>query len=733
MAATPPPVISDLQYSSESLAASHKNEAREGIASVISTIRAMANPSPPATRPVSQQQSSATGLKATTGSSPAVIMSGVPASGATARLSPEEPSALQSVRSVSVSTSASNVLADNVTERSGSIPHSHPSQQQYGASPPLSEAAMAVQNHGAAAADQRGYESQNGTLGSSAPPRVIQSQVRTKAYTTLLELIRKTDPAVVRQVVRENWHTCLVGSDYHSAFIANAAITCCNPAVLSRTVFELGDKMVKTSKREIAKHFGSEDLDQIADIIGPKLSAQFQDRVIATRLETIGAQDLINALARAERLGYHVNDIVQKQKPGPGGESVIPSMSTVPPMLPHNGRVGAPPPPMPPYQVQGPPQQPHPYGAPQNQNPMPVPSNRMSHQGQVPLQAPSDATPNEKTSQSAPDLPPWVVQCRMCHRPCSSEDALNYHMKKARCLTPKSQGGANTDVCVHCGSTFESLGGLAYHMKSDVCGKHDEKVRVQMIEILRKRALNQSPSTHWATGQVVTPGQVANAAFTPMSSITPKQKMTSSVSTPSPSGNDPYAKLTPEARARFDAEMLEVDQYYFSQMQVATRSLPPGPREEELAKMKNRYNTKQSNTRKKYGIRLRERRANADAVRSLNTGAADHVQPAKKARTDDGQAVPTQAVPQVMESPRRRVPLSEMGGLSASSATAELVDPTTSSMASRPQPPAAELGAPGAPQGTSQGTPNDPMQIDDESSTDTDSDNVDIPARIRTT
>lgn len=129
---------------------------------------------------------------------------------------------------------------------------------------------------------------------------------------------------------------------------------------------------------------------------------------MAARLETIGAQDLINALSRAERLGYHINDIVQKQ-PGPGGESVIPSLSAVPPVPPHNSRVGAPPPAMAPYQVQGPPQQPQPYGS---------QMNRMSH--------PAAQHYSQTPKRSTPALPSWATQCQMCKRPCSSEEALSY-------------------------------------------------------------------------------------------------------------------------------------------------------------------------------------------------------------------------------------------------------------------------------------------------------------------
>lgn len=210
------------------------------------------------------------------------------------------------------------------------------------------------------------------------------------------------------------------------------------------------------------------------------------------------------------------------------------------------------------------------------------------------------------------------------------------------------------------------------------------------------------------------------------SNITPSRRSVGSAPTASPSTNDPYAKLTPENREKFNAEMKEVEERY-GRLRRDAAALPPGEREEELAKIKNRYNTKQSNTRKKYGIRLRERRTNADMERSWN---ADQAHSAKKARVGDGQARPTGN--QVMESPRRRVPLAEMGGLSASSATAELVDPTASTN-SRPPPPA--YGQPatvvhGVPLGTYQGTPDDPMQIDDDTSTGTDSDNVDIPARI---
>ncbi|KAH6608662.1 hypothetical protein Trco_002008 [Trichoderma cornu-damae] len=695
---------------------------REGIASVISTIRAQIAEQPLRATGSASQPPSPTAFDMMTGSTPPALAFGAPAGS-----SPEETSAsLPLARGVSASTNTSSGLAANVTERSGSVPHPHHSQQQPDVSPRPSEVATGQigRSDGVAtapkAADQSGQGSQNGTsFSSSAPPpqAAVQGPGKSKAYTALMELVRKTDPSVVRQVVRENWNKCLVGSDYHAAFIANVTITCCSPTILGHTINEIGDRLIKAAKREIANQFEGQDLDEVADLIGPKLSLHFQDRVMATRLETIGAQDLINALARAERLGYHVDDIVKK-KPGLGSESVIPSMSTVPPsrppMPPHLSHAGAPPQQTPPYRVM------------QSHNPVPVlASTVVSHQKpSAPPQAPLV-------------VPPGVQYCQRCHRPCSSPDALNYHLKKAKCGPPRPDDDYNTDVCVHCGCRFESTGGLAYHTKSDVCGKHDEKKKMQMVELLKSRASNQPLGTQRAPIHHATPGRLTSVASTPMPNTTPKAAVY--MPTPGSSGSDPYAKLTPDERVRFNEEMKSIENYYVTMMRNAAINLPPGPREEEIAKLKNRYNTKQSNTRKKYGIRLRERRTNADLDRSWNTTPADHPQVAKRARVDDGTAQSTQAVPQIIEVPRWRVPLSKMGGLSASSGTAELVDPTASSIAPRPPPPAGyQPAAPaaavqGAPYGAHQGTPNDPMQIDDDSSTDTDSDNVDIPARIKTT
>lgn len=260
MAATPPLVTSDLLNPSVGNSATAPpppriNETREGIASVISTIRAQIADSPlQATGLVSQhQQQSAAAAPApnsstTTGTTPPVLVSG-----GLAGLSPKDMSApLPLARSVSASTSASNGLAADVTERSDSAPTTtalHHLQQPHGSSPRLPEGAIGqvVQSHGVAmaakGAGERGQGSQNGTPSASDAPGAKE---KSKAYAELLELVQRTDASVVRQVVRENWNKCLVGSDYHSAFIVRFFSLSCllnclaslQPLLITRFAFE---------------------------------------------------------------------------------------------------------------------------------------------------------------------------------------------------------------------------------------------------------------------------------------------------------------------------------------------------------------------------------------------------------------------------------------------------------------------------------------------------------------
>jgi hypothetical protein len=68
--------------------------------------------------------------------------------------------------------------------------------------------------------------------------------------------------------------------------------------------------MVADCRDQLMQHFTTADLDAVADLIISKASDRFLDKCLEKRLPTIEAKPLINALARAERLGYEKEDVV---------------------------------------------------------------------------------------------------------------------------------------------------------------------------------------------------------------------------------------------------------------------------------------------------------------------------------------------------------------------------------------------------------------------------------------
>lgn len=79
--------------------------------------------------------------------------------------------------------------------------------------------------------------------------------------------------------------------------------------------------MVSNCKQEIVEKWSTRDIDDIAPALLAKASNAFLDQCLALRLQTIDAKPLIQALAKAERLGYEPNDILLSEQQ----ERVIPN------------------------------------------------------------------------------------------------------------------------------------------------------------------------------------------------------------------------------------------------------------------------------------------------------------------------------------------------------------------------------------------------------------------------
>ncbi|KAH7171075.1 hypothetical protein EDB81DRAFT_189300 [Dactylonectria macrodidyma] len=539
-----------------------------------------------------------------------------------------------------------------------------------------------------------------------ASPNSVSSVTSSQEYQTLVRMVSAASPEVVRQVIRDRWEKALLGSQYHVAFLLNATLHQANDDTLIRAVKDFGSKMVKVSKPQIVRHLSADDFDEIADLVLSKVSPSFLDKAIARRFETIPARQLVNALARAERLGYDVQDLVQE-------EHVIPSLhALVVPSIPSQ--------PIPPRVA-----------------PSPLTESQATTQkseSKVPLPVQPPSQPAQPT-QPYESRPSGIVHCS-CGWPCSSTKAQEYHLKKNACNRVEEMDRVGKDLCPHCGCRFISGGGLVYHNKVNVCGAYTEEQTKKMTYVIaayraQKRGQNAT----------ATPAQAPPAWSPHQTQSTPVVPFTG-VSTPS---SDPYSKLSPDQRANFEKEMKDAEEHYGALMKAAMQLEQPD-QDKQLAALKNRYNTKQSNTRKKYGIRLRERRSKAqiDAERTRLFGIPDGpslsgrggAPPAsKKARTgENGQSVVTaQANVSRGGTSWNNTAVAERGGSSGPPSTSNPNDPVGS--VQRPhENQSVRVGeqAPGhihSPQ--PRGTQDEPLSIDDDDSSDSESDSGDdIPASL---
>ncbi|CAK7217362.1 hypothetical protein SCUCBS95973_003123 [Sporothrix curviconia] len=144
----------------------------------------------------------------------------------------------------------------------------------------------------------------------------------------------------VRLAVRQNWEKCLLGTNFHQGFMLNAILDTVPADVARGSMKDFGVKLVKNTKAEIVSHMNTADIDEIASQILALASDRFLDAALEMRLHTIDAKPLINALARAERLGYEPGDIVEE--PVDGQERVIPQ--DVPQDIPQGMQQPPPPP-----------------------------------------------------------------------------------------------------------------------------------------------------------------------------------------------------------------------------------------------------------------------------------------------------------------------------------------------------------------------------------------------------
>jgi hypothetical protein len=100
-----------------------------------------------------------------------------------------------------------------------------------------------------------------------------------------------------RIVTRQHWRKCLIGTDKDQSFLVRAILKHSTPHVYERAIEDYGDKFLEAADDE------------------------FLDQALELRLPSIDADKLVALLARAKRLGYDEQDVVDEE------EDVVPAQN----------------------------------------------------------------------------------------------------------------------------------------------------------------------------------------------------------------------------------------------------------------------------------------------------------------------------------------------------------------------------------------------------------------------
>ncbi|KAH9435520.1 hypothetical protein MCOR02_004447 [Pyricularia oryzae] len=371
----------------------------------------------------------------------------------------------------------------------------------------------------------------------------------------------------VRRAIRDNWEKCLLGTDFHQAFVLNASIHHATVPMTKRAIRDFGSKMVKAGKADLLEHFSQADLDVVSDTILAKASHSFLDKALELRLRTIEAKPLVDALSRAERLGYESNDVVEQDNNHQ--ERVIPSDS--PPA---------------------------------------------THSAARPASYVPTGGSTTRASGTDPKAP-W--QCTVCYRTFTQQSAYDHHMRKQVCTRAPALPEGFRYSCAHCGQGFTTTVGLQYHLNNKVCGDFGLTPAEQGMNSTAVAAAGAMAAVAPAhtTAPLRTEFYQYPAASTPQRTATYGSATPRTAGTPETpvdgmgktiGGSDPYAHLTQSQRESLQEELRQAEIAFADRFKAAESIADLNERRIRIDSLRNGFGTKQSMIRKKYGVRLRERR-----------------------------------------------------------------------------------------------------------------------------
>lgn len=343
--------------------------------------------------------------------------------------------------------------------------------------------------------------------------------------------------------------------------------------------------MISSGRSQIIDAMTRDDIEAVGPQILSKASESFLDAALELRLKSIDAKRLINALARAERLGYEPSDVVDEEDdpivslpPIDYQEEAIPALDPQPPMA----------------------------------NPAPLqPRTRSATQ---PARQPF------RQIGGPEDVP---MYCDLCFRKFVYRSAYEHHVDKKVCTRLPVEPGGYKFSCQHCGQGFTTIMGVQYHNSHNICGQNGES----SVGVRQPTATGPAtPSAAKSTRKTPASAPMATPKLMPTPKSAPGSAQIAAQSSPSggprqgtpglhtPNGAvaDPYAHLSPEQLAAMQEELRQAELSYGERFRQAREIQDDKERKTRLDGLSNSFGTKQSLIRKKYGVRLRMRRTKAE-------------------------------------------------------------------------------------------------------------------------
>lgn len=348
-----------------------------------------------------------------------------------------------------------------------------------------------------------------------------------------------------------------------------ASIQHASPVSAQQAISQYGARFVRDSKVEIAMHLTEQDIDDLGPIILNKASNTFLDQALQLRLMTIEATPLINALARAQRLGYDANDIID------GSERVTPANTTQANVPPANT----------------------------------VPTNIAQANITPANTAPANVAPFINVAPFKAE-PAGSLQCPICHCTLATKSLLEYHVRKQSCLKKPGPGGWK-HFCPRCCRGFSTAVGKQYHVTNKVCGvESDTSLETDATapmppatQPMQKPSVVPTVLHHASNTPPLTHGIETGAA--PAASGTDRDEV---------DGDDRYAHLSNEMKMALDADLRAVEEKFAARFRDAAAVADPAEKKARMERLRNAFSTSKSVVRRRYGATLQRRRDNKELL-----------------------------------------------------------------------------------------------------------------------